>query len=366
MNLTSPSQVKDWCIRNKFHPNRVLGQNFLIDKNALDAILDVAEIESGVRCLEIGPGLGVLTEGLLSRGCAVTAIEKDPVLADRLKESLGNPERLDVLAGDALDFIKRGTCDGFPLMVSNLPYQAGTRILIELVERVCPGVPSVATSCDPPEAAISSKSPYQINKWPNAIANDPAVEDNRPPANDSAVEDNRPPANESIPKSSNTIANRKSEIVNSPNAIGNRKSAIVNGRAAVPSRRDTCPPDTMVVLVQTEVAERLAAHEGSSVRGLAGVRVQLDYDVSIVRKVSASCFWPRPEIGSTVVKLVRHHRNDGEGADVRRVFRMLTKQAFEHRRKQLGSIFKGVIESTARAEDLSNEDWLELSRNIEL
>ncbi len=263
MNLTSPSQVKDWCIRNKFHPNRVLGQNFLIDKNALDAILDAAEIEPGVRCLEIGPGLGVLTEGLLSRGCAVTAIEKDPVLADRLKESLGNPEGLDVLAGDALDFIKRGTCDGFPLMVSNLPYQAGTRILIELVERVC-------------------------------------------------------------------------------------------------------PIETMVVLVQTEVAERLAAHEGSKVRGLAGVRVQFDYDVSIVRKVSASCFWPRPEIGSTVVKLVRHHRNDGEDADVRRVFRMLTKQAFEHRRKQLGSIFKGVIESTARAEDLSNEDWLELSRNIEL
>ena len=126
------------------------------------------------------------------------------------------------------------------------------------------------------------------------------------------------------------------------------------------------PPEAMVALVQTEVAERLAAHEGSKVRGLAGVRVQFDYDVSIVRKVSASCFWPRPEIGSTVVKLVRHHRNDGEGADVRRVFRMLTKQAFEHRRKQLGSIFKGVIESSARAEDLSNEEWLELSRNIEL
>ncbi len=289
MNLTSPSQVKDWCIRSKFHPNRVLGQNFLIDRNALEAILDAAGIEPGVRCLEIGPGLGVLTEGLLSRGCVVTAIEKDPVLADRLKGALGNPEGLEVLAGDALDFIKRGVCDGFPLMVSNLPYQAGTRMLIELVERVC--------QCAPPS-----------------------------------------------------------------NAIANRKSQIVNGGATVHS----CPPETMVALVQTEVAERLAASEGSKVRGLAGVRVQLDYDVSIVRKVSASCFWPRPEIGSTVVRLVRHHRNDGVGADVRRVFRSLTKRAFEHRRKQLGSIFKGVIESTARAEDLSNEDWLELSRNIEL
>ena len=256
MNLTSLSQVRDWCIKNGFHPNRVLGQNFLIDRNALDAILDAANPQPST-VLEIGPGLGVLTEGLLARGCAVTAIEKDPILADRLKEALGNPERLTVVKGDALDCIKRGGCDGFPLMVSNLPYQSGTRMLIELVERLV--------------------------------------------------------------------------------------------------------TETMVVLVQTEVAERIAAHEGSKTRGLAGVRVQLDYDVTIVRKVAANCFWPRPEIGSSVLKLVRHHRNDNVGGEVRSMFRHLTKQAFEHRRKQLGSIFKGVIESTARAENLSNEDWLALS-----
>ena len=346
MNLTSPSQVKDWCIRNKFHPNRVLGQNFLIDKNALDAILDAAEIESGVRCLEIGPGLGVLTEGLLSRGCAVTAIEKDPVLADRLKGALGNPEGLTVLAGDALDFVKRGACDGFPLMVSNLPYQAGTRILIELAERVCPCAPSVERELDPPVAMAPAQAYRGEATYGTRRRGAVATKSINPP----------------MPKWPNAIANRKSQIANSPNAIVNHKSQIANGRATVHS----CPPETMVALVQTEVAERLAAHEGSKVRGLAGVRVQFDYDVSIVRKVSASCFWPRPEIGSTVVKLVRHHRNDGEGADVRRVFRMLTKHAFEHRRKQLGSIFRGVIESAARAEDLSNEEWLELSRNIEL
>lgn len=280
MNLTSPSQVKDWCISNGFHPNKVLGQNFLIDKNALDSILDAALISNlpatdntlpTANCqlptvLEIGPGLGVLTEGLLERGCSVTAIEKDPVLADRLKASLGDPEGLTVLKGDALDYIKEGACDGFPLMVSNLPYQAGTRILIEIIDRI--------------------------------------------------------------------------------------------GRFEA--------PETIVVLVQTEVAERLAAHEGSKVRGLAGVRVQFDYDVQIVRKVAASCFWPRPEIGSSVVKLVRHHRNDNVGEEVRRKFKWLTKRAFEHRRKQLGSTFKGLIESTARAEQLSNEDWLALAEAIEL
>ena len=65
MNLTSLSQVKSWCIENGFHPNKVLGQNFLIDRNALEAIVDAGfagrEAE-GLDVLEIGPGLGVLTE----------------------------------------------------------------------------------------------------------------------------------------------------------------------------------------------------------------------------------------------------------------------------------------------------------------
>lgn len=268
MNLTSPSQVKEWCLANGFHPNKVLGQNFLIDRNALEAIVDAANIPAPVqdappmRVLEIGPGLGVLTEELLRRGHAVTAVEKDPVLADRLAEALGNPVRLAVLKGDALDYISDGACDGFPYLVSNLPYQAGTRILLELVQR--------------PAAA----------------------------------------------------------------------------------------PETLVVLVQTEVAERLAAGPGSKTRGLAGVWAQLDYDVTSVRKVAASCFWPRPEIGSTVVRLVRHHRNDALSPAARDLFHRLTKQAFEHRRKQLGSIFKGMIESTARAEELSNSDWLALVQDL--
>ena len=264
MNLTSPSQVKAWCIEHDFHPNKVLGQNFLVDRNALESIVDAAALPTGVRVLEIGPGLGVLTEEMLRRGYAVTAIEKDPVLAERLAEALGNPPTLTVRAGDALDLIKAGSCDGFPALVSNLPYQAGTRILLELTQRT-----------------------------------------------------------------------------------GGTRSCASAGA-----------PETAVVLVQTEVAERLAAGPGSQVRGLAGVWVQLDYDVQLVRAVKAACFWPRPEVGSTVVRLTRHHRNDALTPDWRAHFRQITKQAFEHRRKQLGAIFKGRVQSTARAEQLSNADWL--------
>ena len=120
----------------------------------------------------------------------------------------------------------------------------------------------------------------------------------------------------------------------------------------------------MTVLVQTEVAERLAAKEGSKVRGLAGVWAQLDYDVAIVRKVAASCFWPRPAIGSTVVTLVRHDRNAALTDAERDLFHRLTKQAFEHRRKQLGTIFKDMIQSTARAEELANDDWINLVKGL--
>lgn len=265
MNLTSPSQVKAWCIENGFHPNKTMGQNFLIDRNALVGIVDAGLSPiSGItapKVLEIGPGLGVLTEEMLSRGCSVTAVEKDPVLAARLKGALGEPSGLEVVAGDALDYIAgEGDLAKFDCMISNLPYQAGTRILLELVQK---------------------------------------------------------------------------------RALG-----------------------SMTVLVQTEVAERLAAGEGSKTRGLAGVWAQLDYDVEIVRKVAASCFWPHPEIGSSVVRLVKHERNAELSAEERDIFHRLTKKAFEHRRKQLGSIFKDMIQSTARAEQLSNDDWIKLVKGL--
>ena len=269
MNLTSPSQVKAWCIEHDFHPNKTMGQNFLIDRNALVAIVDAGldGVPAGAPVLEIGPGLGVLTEEMVARGHPVVAIEKDPVLADRLAaEGIAG---LTVLAGDALDPRVRAaarekllaSADAARLtMVSNLPYQAGTRILLELV----------------------------------------------------------------------------------------RQRALAR----------------MTVLVQTEVAERLAAKEGSKVRGLAGVWAQLDYDVAIVRKVAASCFWPRPAIGSTVVTLVRHDRNAALTDAARDLFHRLTKQAFEHRRKQLGTIFKDMIQSTARAEELANDDWINLVKGL--
>jgi 16S rRNA (adenine1518-N6/adenine1519-N6)-dimethyltransferase len=90
----------------------------------------------------------------------------------------------------------------------------------------------------------------------------------------------------------------------------------------------------------------------------------LDYDIEIIRKVPASCFWPRPEIGSSVVRLTRHDRNLSLSEEKRNFFHNITKRAFAHRRKQLGSIFRDMIKSSKRAEELSNEDWLLLVDEI--
>ena len=122
MNLTSLSGVREWCIANGFHPNKVMGQNFLVDRNVLEAIVDAGLEDAGEGdILEIGPGLGVMTEELLRRGRRVTAIEKDDVLAGRLLEAMGCPAALSVVAGDALDVLHAVLAErNFAAMISNL------------------------------------------------------------------------------------------------------------------------------------------------------------------------------------------------------------------------------------------------------
>lgn len=277
MNLTSPSQVKAWCIENGFHPNKTLGQNFLIDRNILDAIIDASGVLAGQRVLEIGPGLGVLTEALLARGAHVTAVEKDSRLAVRLAPALQQPPGLRVIEADALELdLDALLGEGFDVCVSNLPYSVGTRILLDLAL--------------------------------HALA-----------------------------------------------------------------------PRSFTVLVQAEVAERFAAPPGEEARGQAGVWLQLDYEVVPVRAVKAACFWPRPEVGSAIVRL------DRRGCDLtpaeRRWFFDLTRYAFMHRRKQLGAALRKAPEPLgrddaalaalfaaagvapqARAEQLSNVQWQALAR----
>ncbi|MBO7181498.1 MAG: ribosomal RNA small subunit methyltransferase A [Kiritimatiellae bacterium] len=136
MNRTSPSEVKAWCIGRGFHPNKTLGQNFLIDRNILTTLVDAVGAGAGDRVLEVGPGLGVMTEALLQRGIHVTAIEKDPALAAWLRDSLLKeyPDTFTLLEGDALETDwPTLLAQDFKAFASNLPYSVGTRILMDLI-----------------------------------------------------------------------------------------------------------------------------------------------------------------------------------------------------------------------------------------
>jgi 16S rRNA (adenine1518-N6/adenine1519-N6)-dimethyltransferase len=127
------SEVRQFVISRGFHPSRVLGQNFLVDGNILRILLLQAELTPDDRVLEVGPGLGVLTAALLEQAGAVTAIEKDDALHGYLSEYLGGDPRLTLIHGDALDQDLAALAGRSDKVVANLPYGAGSRILVELV-----------------------------------------------------------------------------------------------------------------------------------------------------------------------------------------------------------------------------------------
>jgi len=116
-------------------PNKTLGQNFLLDKEALDRICEVAQLSESDAVLEIGPGLGALTVRLLARVSRVTAVEKDAKFAAFLSKKLRR-EGFQLLHGDALEV----SWEQLELpaqgakVVANLPYSISKPVLRRLLE----------------------------------------------------------------------------------------------------------------------------------------------------------------------------------------------------------------------------------------
>jgi 16S rRNA (adenine1518-N6/adenine1519-N6)-dimethyltransferase len=109
-----------------------LGQNFLHDANQLRRIVELAEVSKADRVLEIGPGLGPLTELLLERAGELFAIEKDERLCEILKERF---PKLHLLHADALKYLQRQSKQwGDWKLVANLPYSVASPIMVELCE----------------------------------------------------------------------------------------------------------------------------------------------------------------------------------------------------------------------------------------
>ena len=132
MRLTSPADIKALLRQADVTPSKTLGQNFLFDANIRDAIVEMAEVGPDDTVMEIGPGLGVLTEALLEKAHKVIAIEMDARLHAHLQRFFGPLPHLELHRADALDLdLKSFLRGGVTRVVSNLPYSAASRILFE-------------------------------------------------------------------------------------------------------------------------------------------------------------------------------------------------------------------------------------------
>ena len=136
--LLSPSDTRALAERLGVAPIKSRGQNFLIDPNTVRRIVRLAGLteDESERVLEIGPGLGSLTLGLLEAGARVTAVELDPALAQALPETVaervpGVAERLTVVVGDAL---RTAIPTDSTVLAANLPYNVAVPILLRLLE----------------------------------------------------------------------------------------------------------------------------------------------------------------------------------------------------------------------------------------
>ena len=115
-----------------------LGQNFLIDADVVRRIVDAAEISAGEEILEIGPGIGTLTQGLLEAGAKVTAVEIDKKLPEVLSETLAGYENFRLIQGDILKVDLSELMPKNFKVVANLPYYITTQILLTLLEKKLP------------------------------------------------------------------------------------------------------------------------------------------------------------------------------------------------------------------------------------
>jgi 16S rRNA (adenine1518-N6/adenine1519-N6)-dimethyltransferase len=247
--LLGPAEIRTLAAALGLRPTKALGQNFLHDPNTIRRIVRTAELSTTDIVVEVGPGLGSLTLGLLPACARVIAIEIDPLLAAALPSTVedrlpGAEERLTVLAADALAL--RELPDPQPTaLVANLPYNVAVPVLLHLL-------------------------------------------------------------------------------------------------AVLPTVRRG------LVLVQAEVADRLAAGPGSKVYGIPSVKAAWFADVRRAGAVGRHVFWPEPNVDSGLVAWVR--RDPPATTATREQVFAVVDAAFAQRRKGLRGALRGLAGSTASAE----------------
>ena len=243
--LGNPQKTIEVLQKYDFTFQKKFGQNFLIDTHVLERIIEASEITKDDFVLEIGPGIGTMTQYLAEAAREVTAVEIDDALIPILKDTLKEWDNVTVLHGDILKTDIRKIADeknqGRPIkVVANLPYYITTPIIMGLFE-------------------------------------------------------------------------------------------------------SHVPVDSITVMVQKEVADRMQTGPGSKDYGALSLAVQYYAEPKIVANVPPNCFMPRPKVGSAVIRLTRHQNPPVTTLDEKLMFRLI-RASFNQRRKTLSNSLKNSQE----------------------
>ena len=139
VDLSNPDVVRYVVNRFGLRMNKKLGQNFLIRHSVVDDIADAADLSEGDPVLEIGPGIGTLTQALAETGAAVTAVELDDHLLPVLDKTLEHYDNVRVVHGDIMRTDIETLMNHKPFKVcANLPYYITTPIIMKLLEQKLP------------------------------------------------------------------------------------------------------------------------------------------------------------------------------------------------------------------------------------
>ena len=258
--LGSPSATKEVINKYSFAFQKKFGQNFLIDANILENIVGAAEISKEDFVLEIGPGIGTMTQYLCEAAGQVVAVEIDKMLIPILQDTLSEYDNVEIINQDVLKVDIKSLAEeknqGKPIkVVANLPYYITTPIIMGLFE---------------------SKVPIE----------------------------------------------------------------------------------SITIMVQKEVADRMQTGPGSKDYGALSLAVQYYADAKVMLNVSASCFMPRPNVDSAVIQLTRHRKAPVDVEDEKLMFQII-RASFNQRRKTLVNGLKNSSEL-----DFSKEEILSAIQEI--